>query len=219
MVLCGWHTITAAALRIVVCVLPRTLILGGHSLVDERTRKGRKINAQRKGKRGELQVAKLFRDEFGWNARRRQQHSGTEGSDDVACGFDGLHVEVKFAQKWQINDWMSQAVNDCGNNLPILLHRKSRIPWIAIWPHRYTDRLFDLIGAHIDYPHLEGHLYNFIEVYGEPRKGHVYDTLLKPAIELGEKAVIVWSTECWSMSCCLATDLKWVTKLRRMRSE
>lgn len=183
--------------------------------MDEKTRTGRRINAIQKGKRGERQVAKLFRDTFGWDARRRMQYSGTEGVDDVAVGFDGLHVEVKFAQKWTINDWMSQALMDCGSNLPMIMHRKSRIPWIAIWPYRMTNQLFALLSKHITQPERQHDLHAFMEIYGEPRRGHVYDTMLKPAIKEGGKAIIVWSTDCYSMGACLATDLIWLTKLRR----
>jgi len=54
------------------------------------------MNSKRKGKRGELELAKKLK-EYGFSARRGQQYSGI-GGDDVV-GLDGVHIECKRAER------------------------------------------------------------------------------------------------------------------------
>lgn len=183
------------------------------------TKKGRRIDSRRKGKRGELEVAKLLRETFGWDARRRNQFTGGEGRDDVSCGFDGIHLEVKLAQKWVINEWMEQAWKDSnyGHSIPVVVHRKNRVPWVAIWPNQFTDRLMTLLETRVLGDKSEQCLHAFREMHGEPKRGHVWD-MLKPVV--GSKALVTWSTgDRWTLTACLLTDWLWVPKLRRFRNE
>lgn len=81
-------------------------------------------NSRQKGKRYELHVAKLFKEE-GYEARRGQQYCGANGDADVV-GVRGLHIECKAREKMQLYDWMSQAKNEAQNgDLPVVIHKKN----------------------------------------------------------------------------------------------
>ena len=55
------------------------------------------MNSRNKGKIGELELAKLFRD-HGFKSRRGQQYCGTSGEADVT-GLPGLHIECKRVER------------------------------------------------------------------------------------------------------------------------
>lgn len=91
-----------------------------------------KINSRAKGKTGELEIAKLLREKFGYeDARRGQQHAGGPDSPDV-MGVDGLHIEVKRVEKLNVEEAMQQSERDCGENeVPVVFHRKNKERWKA----------------------------------------------------------------------------------------
>jgi len=67
------------------------------------------MNSKRKGKRGELELAKKLQ-EYGFNTRRGQQYSGL-GGDDVV-GLEGIHIECKRVERLNVYDAMKQACKD-----------------------------------------------------------------------------------------------------------
>jgi len=67
------------------------------------------MNSKRKGKRGELELAKKLQ-EYGFNTRRGQQYSGL-GGDDVV-GLEGIHIECKRVERLNVYDAMEQAIKD-----------------------------------------------------------------------------------------------------------
>ena len=67
--------------------------------------------AQReKGKRGELELAGILREE-GYDTRRGQQYCGAAGNADV-IGLPGIHIECKRVEKLNLLDAVAQAVHD-----------------------------------------------------------------------------------------------------------
>lgn len=90
------------------------------------------INSRSKGKVGELEIAKLLREKYGYtNARRGQQFHGGPDSPDV-CGVDGLHIEVKRVEKLNIEDAMQQSIRDASEDeLPVVFHRRNKEKWKA----------------------------------------------------------------------------------------
>lgn len=103
-----------------------------------------KMNSRAKGKRGELK----WRDELiahGYIARRGQQFSGGDDSPDVVCDdLPHLHFEVKYTQRLALEDAIAQAINDCGNKLPIVASYRtggSLKQWIVSMP---ADAFFAL---------------------------------------------------------------------------
>lgn len=91
-----------------------------------------KINSRQKGKTGELEIAKLLREQYGYtDARRGQQFHGGADSPDVT-GVDGLHIEVKRVEKLNIEEALKQSENDSGeNDVPVVFHRKNKEKWKA----------------------------------------------------------------------------------------
>ena len=89
------------------------------------------MNSRQKGKRGELELAKVLR-ESGYSTRRGQQYSGTETSADVV-GLPGIHIECKRVEHLNIEAAVAQAVRDTGESgdLPAVFHRKNNQPWLV----------------------------------------------------------------------------------------
>ena len=87
-----------------------------------------------KGKRGEREVAKIFQ-EAGFHARRSVQYNGRPGTAADVVGVPGLHIEVKLVEKESIRAWYRQAQRDAHaspeNEMPVIVHRKSREPWLV----------------------------------------------------------------------------------------
>ena len=93
------------------------------------------INSKRKGKTGELELAKILR-EYGFEkARRSQQYAGgTEESADL-IGLPYIHIECKRVERLNIENAMEQAEMDCkGEKLPAVFHRKNGKQWLVTMP-------------------------------------------------------------------------------------
>ena len=89
------------------------------------------MNSKQKGKRGELEAAKVLR-EYGFEARRGQQYKGGADSPDVV-GMDGIHIEVKRTEALRLYDALAQSKRDSAENeTPIVLHRKNGERWVVI---------------------------------------------------------------------------------------
>lgn len=97
-----------------------------------------------KGARGERQIVALLR-EHGWpNARRTHDGRDQAGRGDVANGPAGCHLEVKLVERLNVPKAVSQAINDAApTDIPIVVHRPSRAPWMATLPF---DELLALLA-------------------------------------------------------------------------
>lgn len=90
------------------------------------------MNSRQKGKRGEREAA-LFLTQHGCPARRGQQFAGSPDSPDVVCPFlHDVHFEVKRTKRTDLEGWLEQAARDAGSQLPVVLHRKNKGPWVGI---------------------------------------------------------------------------------------
>ena len=88
--------------------------------------------SKNKGKVGEREVVALLR-EFGFRARRGQQYSGGGDSPDVVHNIEGLHLEVKRTEKFDLEGSMQQARDESADSeYPIVFHRKSRKAWVIV---------------------------------------------------------------------------------------
>lgn len=91
------------------------------------------MNSKRKGKSGELEVAKILRG-YGYKTRRGQQYAGINGDADVV-GLPGIHIEVKRREKLNIYDAVDQAKRDAkAGELPAVFHRKNNCEWLVTMP-------------------------------------------------------------------------------------
>lgn len=89
------------------------------------------INGKKKGKEGELELARKLR-EYGYDdAKRSVQYNGKDGQADV-IGLPHIHCEVKRVEKLNIYDAISQAKRDAKNgDKPAVFHRKNRCNWLV----------------------------------------------------------------------------------------
>lgn len=87
-------------------------------------------NSRRKGKRGELEAAKVLR-KLGIDARRSVQYCGTQGTADLAVNCP-IHFEVKRQERLDVYRAMEQAANDSCGNVPVVLWRRNRREWLLI---------------------------------------------------------------------------------------
>ncbi|MBT6485276.1 MAG: hypothetical protein HOK71_11530 [Planctomycetaceae bacterium] len=83
-----------------------------------------------KGKRGELEAAAEIRRIFGTDASRGRQFRGSDDSPDIVTGIEGVHFEVKRAEALRLYEALEQATADAGTNIPVVLHRQNRRPWV-----------------------------------------------------------------------------------------
>lgn len=92
------------------------------------------VNGKQKGKKGELELAKAFR-QYGYDARRSVQYNGKaeEGQPDI-LGLPKIHVECKRTERLNLYDAIEQAKRDSKGteNLPVVFHRKNNCEWLAI---------------------------------------------------------------------------------------
>ena len=100
------------------------------------------VDSKDKGKRGEREAAAKLR-ELGYDgARRGVQYQGGPDSPDVADAIPGVHIEVKRVERFQLYKALEQAVSEKRQgDVPIVLHRSSRKPWVVVVE---LDRLLDL---------------------------------------------------------------------------
>lgn len=87
--------------------------------------------SREKGKRGEREIAEYLRRR-GYEARRGQQFCGSNGDADVV-GVPSMHIEVKRTEQCRLYDYLNQAKSDAREDeLPVVFHRQSKRPWVAI---------------------------------------------------------------------------------------
>lgn len=90
-----------------------------------------KINSNQKGKAGERELAKALQEVFGVSCRRGQQFKGGTDSPDVV-GLDGIHIECKRTETFQLYKALEQADSEKGDNIPVVCHRKNGKYWVAV---------------------------------------------------------------------------------------
>jgi hypothetical protein len=105
------------------------------------------INIRTKGRTGELEVIRLFRETMlsveQWfppdlprYAHRLQRNSlqAGQGGFDVA-GLPGLALEIKRCETLQIETWWKQCTTQAAASpitlIPVLCYRQSRMPWLV----------------------------------------------------------------------------------------
>lgn len=90
------------------------------------------LRSRNKGKRGEREAAAELQRLFNVDARRGCQFQGSDESPDVVVDIPRLHFEVKRCESFRLYDALDQSIKDAGDNIPVVLHRQNRRPWVAI---------------------------------------------------------------------------------------
>jgi len=83
--------------------------------------------AKQKGDKYERDLAEYFNQECGLSSHRTPLSGGgrKEALADL-LGTPGIAIEAKRTEKIAINDYMQQAVKNCGQDLPVVITRRSR---------------------------------------------------------------------------------------------
>ncbi len=89
-----------------------------------------------KGKRGEREVVDLIK-RYGFEARRGQQFRGGADSPDVIHNIPNVFVEVKYREKFSLYPALEQAQVETIDQAPVVFHRRSGKPWVAIMDARH----------------------------------------------------------------------------------
>lgn len=88
------------------------------------------MNSRQKGKKGELELAKVLRG-YGYEARRGQQYSGANGDADVV-GLPHVHIECKRVEALNIDKAIEQALGDKrADEVAAVMHRKNGKQWLV----------------------------------------------------------------------------------------
>ena len=90
------------------------------------------MNSKRKGSAGEREFAALL-TAWGFPAHRNDQtFVGGVGRPDVAAeGLEKYHFEVKRVERLNVPEAMKQAIADASGKIPVVVHRRSREPWLV----------------------------------------------------------------------------------------
>lgn len=86
--------------------------------------------SRNKGQRGERELCALLSDELGTVVKRNLSQTRAGGADCVE--IKGWKIEIKYQETLNLNAWWKQAVEQAGNDKPILFYRQSRQPWRAM---------------------------------------------------------------------------------------
>jgi len=90
------------------------------------------IFSRNKGKVGERELAHELTRVLGVSARRGVQFQGGPASPDVIADIPNVHIECKRTERFRLYEALEQAIEDAGRNVPVVLHRQNRKPWVAI---------------------------------------------------------------------------------------
>lgn len=82
-------------------------------------------------------------------ARRGQQNKGTPDSPDVESSIYGIHWEVKRVEKLNLEKAVEKAVDDAGNFIPVVAHRRNRKDWLITFRAKDLENFVKLMGVGI----------------------------------------------------------------------
>ena len=100
------------------------------------------LNGKKKGKAGELEVARILCS-YGYPCRRGQQYSGANGDADVV-GLPGIHIEVKRRENLNVYEAIEQAKRDAAKIgiLPTVMWRRNDHEWLVTMPMEAWMQLY-----------------------------------------------------------------------------
>ena len=102
--------------------------------------------SKRKGSDGEREAAAKLNELLGTRFHRGRQYHGGPDSPDLAGDIPGLHVEVKRTEKLRLWESVRQARADASvDQVPIVMHRANRKPWVVIVEAELLIRLLDVV--------------------------------------------------------------------------
>ena len=103
------------------------------------------INSRQKGARHEREVAAEIRDLLGL-ATTRGARIGVEGGEDV-MGWPGVRVECKRRKSIAALAFLQQAIDDAGDDLPLVVMRQDRGENVVMLRLADLPRLAERVAA------------------------------------------------------------------------
>ena len=104
-----------------------------------------KINSKQKGKRAELEIAQILRNQGHLDARRGQQYSGANGDADV-IGVKGIHIECKRQERVSDEMWLKQAEDDARKGeIPVVIYRRNHEDWKVLIRQNLADIIWQTL--------------------------------------------------------------------------
>lgn len=98
------------------------------------------MNSKAKGKSGEREACQALKEHMGIEATRSVQYCGRNGDADLQTDTN-CHFEIKRTERLNLYDAVEQARGECGDKIPVVLHRRNRGDWLAIVPLSELRRL------------------------------------------------------------------------------
>ena len=103
---------------------------------------------RRKGAAGEREAAEKLNEVLGTKFHRGRQYHGGPESPDLAGDLPGLHLEVKRVEALRLYPSLEQARRDAATDeVPAVIHRPNRKPWVVIVYADDLIRLLDVVDA------------------------------------------------------------------------
>ena len=99
--------------------------------------------SQRKGRAGELELARILRGR-GYDVRPGRARSF--GSEPDLAGLPGVHIECKRSERLNVPEAMAQAARDSErfhDGVPTVFHRRSREGWLVTMPLEGWLKLYE----------------------------------------------------------------------------
>ena len=89
------------------------------------------LRSRNKGARGEREIVDILHA-HGWPRATRNFASGGTGNGDIANGPAGTAIEIKYQERLNVPAALDQLMADAHpTDLPLLVHRPSRHPWMV----------------------------------------------------------------------------------------
>lgn len=88
-------------------------------------------SSQRKGRKGELELAGILRE---YGCQIDAGRADSYGAEPDLTGLPGIHIEVKRVERLNVGEAFAQASRDAEkfrDGVPVLFHRRNRQPWLV----------------------------------------------------------------------------------------
>lgn len=109
----------------------------------------KRIDSRAKGAAAERQAAAAIARQFGCEARRGQQFSGSPDSPDIVSSLP-VHWECKRVEKGNLYQWLEQACRDAGDKVPVVIHRRNNHEWVLVMRLKDASEFAQAVSSHAE---------------------------------------------------------------------
>lgn len=107
----------------------------------------KRIDSRAKGAAAEREAAQAIAKQFGCEARRGQQFSGSPDSPDIVSSLP-IHWECKRVERGNPYQWLDQACRDAGDKVPVVIHRRNNHEWILVMRLTDASQFAETVSSH-----------------------------------------------------------------------